>query len=127
MNRFARVGAVLFSLALVVACQTKKSNTTIEVIDKVYLTDEVLGKDLQLVDVRTPEEYEAGHIGDAVNYNIIDSELFLSQIDQLDKEKPVYLYCKMGGRSNRAAELMKEQGFVKIYDYSGGYNDWVSE
>ncbi|WP_350284364.1 rhodanese-like domain-containing protein [uncultured Croceitalea sp.] len=127
MNRFARVSVVLFFLTLMAACLDKNSNTTIEVIDKAYLTDEVLGKDVQLVDVRTPEEYEAGHIGDAVNFNIIDSELFLSQIDGLDKEKPVYLYCKMGGRSNRAAELMKKQGFAKIYDYSGGYNDWVSE
>lgn len=127
MNRFAMRSFVLLFLTLVAACQTKKSNATIEVIDKVYLTDEVLGQDVQLVDVRTPEEYEAGHIGDAVNYNIIDSELFLKQIDGLDKQKPVYLYCKMGGRSNRAAELMREQGFVKIYDYSGGYNDWVSE
>ena len=91
------------------------------------MQEAVKGNNVQLVDVRTPEEYAAGYIGEAVNYNIIDSETFLRQIEGLDKEEPVYLYCKMGGRSNRAAILLKEKGFTAIYDYSGGYNDWVSE
>ena len=102
-------------------------NPSITKIDKTFVKNEILGKDVQLVDVRTPEEYESGHIDDALNFNIIDSESFLRQIEGLDKEKPVYLYCKMGGRSNRAAKLLQNKGFVEIYDYSGGYNDWVTD
>ena len=123
MNRY-----IFFLLILFLGFSCKESTPSeIKVIDKSFLKNEVVGKEVQLVDVRTQEEYESGHIDDAVNFNIIDNETFLEQIEALDKDEPVYLYCKMGGRSNRAAELMKEKGFTKIYDYSGGYNDWVTE
>ena len=104
-----------------------KPKSDITKIDKTFLQENVIEKEVQLVDVRTSEEYESGHIEGAVNYNIIDSQRFLTQIENLDKEEPVYLYCKMGERSDRAAKLLKEKGFTKIFDYSGGYNDWVSD
>jgi len=100
---------------------------TIKKIDKAGLKEVIKQENVQLIDVRTMEEYEAHHIGEAVNFNIIDRKTFVDQIKDLDKEKPVYVYCKIGGRSKRAAKLLKEKGFLKIYDYSGGYNDWVSE
>jgi rhodanese-related sulfurtransferase len=106
------------------ACKSGDKQT-ITLVDNIFIENEVVGKDVQLVDVRTEEEYESGHIDDAVNFNIIDNETFLNQIETLDKNEPVYLYCKMGGRSNRAANILKEKGFTKIFDYSGGYNDWV--
>lgn len=115
----------LFSI-LFFACQTNKAQT-IKVVDKKVIKADVIGKQTQLVDVRTAEEYESDHIDNAVNYNIINKDIFLIQIQKLDKNKPVYLYCKMGGRSNRAAELLKKQGFKKIFDYSGGYNDWITD
>ena len=116
---------MLCLLITVLGFSCQNNTTGITVVDKTFLEKEVIGKDVQLVDVRTQEEYEAGHIDDAVNFNIIDNETFLSQIQTLDKQQPVYLYCKMGGRSNRAANIMKENGFTQIFDYSGGYNDWV--
>ena len=100
---------------------------SIQKIDKAGIKQAIKQKDVQLIDVRTAEEYEADHIGNAVNFNIIDRKNFVDQIKDLDKAKPVYVYCKIGGRSNRAAKLLKEKGFLEIYDYSGGYNDWVSE
>lgn len=123
-----RPKSIIFSFAVVflISCHSSRKST-ITKIDKTYLKENVTGKDVQLVDVRTQEEYESGHIDDAVNFNIIDNETFLEQIEALDKGEPVYLYCKMGGRSNRAAQLLKDQGFVEIYDYSGGYNDWVTD
>lgn len=120
MNRITCILVLFFGLA----CKSGDSQT-ITLVDNVFIENEVVGKDVQLVDVRTEEEYESGHIDDAVNFNIIDSETFLNQIETLDKNEPVYLYCKMGGRSNRAANILKEKGFTKIFDYSGGYNDWV--
>lgn len=116
---------MLCLLITVLGFSCQNNTTGITVVDKAFLEKEVIGKDVQLVDVRTQEEYESGHIDDAVNFNIIDNETFLSQIQTLDKQQPVYLYCKMGGRSNRAANIMKENGFTQIFDYSGGYNDWV--
>lgn len=121
-----RITLLVLILFMGLSCKTQET-PKIEIVDKAFFQEEVIGKDVQLVDVRTPEEFEAGFIDDAVNYNIIDSETFLEQIKTLDKDQPVYLYCRMGGRSNRAAELMKELGFTKLYDYGGGYNDWVTE
>lgn len=121
--KFAKV---IFLLIIVNGCQpTQESNIT--KIDKAYLIENVIGKNVQLIDVRTEEEYEIGRIDDAVNFNVVQGEKFLEQIKTLDKSKPVYLYCKAGGRSNRAAELLKSEGFTQIFDYSGGYNDWVQK
>ena len=111
-------------LVLAFSCK-RKTPEQITIVDKAFLKEEVIGKPVQLIDVRTQEEYDSGHIDDALNFNIINNETFLEQIETLDKNEPVFLYCKMGGRSNRAAQLLKDQGFTKIYDYSGGFNDWV--
>lgn len=115
------------TMLLQFSCGDPKGDSFSEKIDKATLQQMAIGQDVQLIDVRTPMEYKLGYIGDAINFDINNQEQFLEQITLLDKEKPVYLYCKMGGRSNRAAELMKDKGFKKIYDYSGGYQDWISE
>lgn len=115
---------ILLCSFLFINCQSK-TKATITKIDKAYLQEHALNKEVQLIDVRTAEEYSAGHIGDAINFNIVQGETFLQQIKTLDKTEPTFLYCKAGGRSNRAAQLLKEQGFTKIFDYSGGYNDWI--
>ena len=114
-----------FLLLFWVACQSQVGE--IQRIDKAFVKTKLLEGDVQLVDVRTPQEYDAGTIGNAVNYNIIDGAQFVKQIETLDKSKPVYLFCKMGGRSNRAAQLMLEKGFTQVFDYAGGYNDWAKK
>ena len=113
-------------LLLGISCKSK-SEKGITKVDKAFMQETVVGKDVQLIDVRTPEEFDSGNIDGAVNYNIINRKAFLKQIENLDKDKPVYLYCKMGGRSNRAARLLKREGFTQIFDFSGGYNAWVKE
>lgn len=80
----------------------------------------------QLVDVRTPGEYEAGKIAEAQNINIQDAG-FKDQVSQLDKSQPVFVYCAKGGRSGRAAKQLEELGFVEIYDLTGGYTDWSAK
>jgi thioredoxin 1 len=78
-----------------------------------------------IIDVRTPEEFQGGHLKDAVNFNILSPE-FQSQVSQLDKTQPVFVYCKVGGRSADAVEKMKAMGFATIYDMKGGYMAWSS-
>lgn len=108
----------------VVSCQSQQDKT-ISRVDKDAIKAEVIGKDVQLVDVRTPGEYRAGHIDDAVNFDLSNRNAFMKQIETLDKDQPVYLYCLVGSRSAYAAKILRDKGFTKIYDYSGGYNDWV--
>jgi thioredoxin len=77
----------------------------------------------QILDVRTPEEYATGHIenSDNVNWN---SESFVLRTDKYDKTKPVFVYCKIGGRSIKAANKLAELGFTTIYNLDGGMLKW---
>lgn len=77
----------------------------------------------QLLDVRTPDEYNAGKIGNAVNINFFDAD-FAAQVDKLDKSKPVLIYCASGNRSGKATAIMKNMGFTEIIDLQGGYGNW---
>ncbi len=76
-----------------------------------------------LVDVRTPEEYAAGHIDNALNINWFDSD-FSDRIRDLEKNKTIYVYCKKGGRSAKAARLLDSLGFKSVVDLKGGYDAW---
>lgn len=81
---------------------------------------------VQLIDVRTPEEYADGHIENAVVINYFSDD-FKEKAQQLDKNKPVYLYCKSGKRSAKASKVLSELGFIKIYDLQGGYSAWSNK
>lgn len=78
-----------------------------------------------VIDVRTPEEFQGGHLKEAVNFNVLSAE-FQAQVGKLDKTQPVFVYCKVGGRSADAVEKMKAMGFETIYDMKGGYMAWSS-
>ena len=79
--------------------------------------------DYLIVDVRTPEEFENGAIPKAINISVTSLN-FPFEINKLDKEKPVMIYCKAGSRSARAAVAMKALGFDTIYELDGGYMAW---
>lgn len=83
----------------------------------------VSNKDAQLVDVRTPEEYNDGFISGAVNYDWNGGD-FDEQARTLDQSKPVYVYCLSGGRSSNAAARLREMGFDEVYNMSGGIMAW---
>ncbi len=76
-----------------------------------------------LLDVRTSEEVEQGYIGGASTIDFYDDD-FASKVNLIPKDKPVYVYCKMGGRSAQAAEIMKKNGFKKVYNLEGGLTAW---
>ncbi len=79
---------------------------------------------VQLVDVRRPDEFDAGHIDNAVLINVLDSGFIAAAESLLDKSKPVAVYCRSGKRSKDAAGKLSGKGF-KVYDLDGGYNGWV--
>ena len=76
-----------------------------------------------IVDVRTPEEYSDGHLSDAVNIDW-DGDTFDQQIQVLDKNASVFVYCYGGGRSSGASKEMRKQGFKNVYDLKGGFAAW---
>lgn len=76
-----------------------------------------------LIDVRTPKEYNEGHIDGARLLNVMDEETFLAGIDSLSPEHTYYIYCRSGRRSQNAAMHMTQRG-LKVVDLQGGYNAW---
>lgn len=83
-------------------------------------------EDVQLLDVRTPEEFNQGYISDAMLADWKEKEEFERRVAALDKEKPVLVYCLSGGRSRQAAEYLDEKGF-KVWELKGGIAAWKQE
>jgi rhodanese-related sulfurtransferase len=82
--------------------------------------------EVQLIDVRSAEEYADGGIKGSVNINFNSAD-FEDQIQKLNKEKPVLVYCLSGGRSGSAANKMNSLGFKEVYNLQGGLVQWRSE
>ena len=123
--------AVLTVAIIMIACQTESSNeTTNSNVAKDVNVDEfetLLNKreenQAQLIDVRTPPEIGQGNIEGAVFFNIKEKG-FEKSLESLDKSKPVLVYCKSGGRSGKAMEIMQEMGFMEVYNLEGGITAW---
>lgn len=126
---------ILFVLALslgISACQQSGSNNTDDATEKVATTaisaDEYEKKmasypDVQLIDVRTPKEYERGHLPNARNIDV-NADDFDEQVAALDKNRPVFVYCKSGHRSANASGKLQEMGFKQVFGLDGGIMGW---
>ena len=113
---------VFFSLLLVYSCQIFESKE-INVISDTQFT-EIQDTDYILVDVRTAEEYDSGHIQNAVNFDFY-SESFQNDILSLDKSASIVLYCRTQNRSTKTANYLKENGYKEITVLEGGITSWV--
>lgn len=81
-------------------------------------------KSMQLVDVRRPDEFAAGHIDKALLINVQDSTFIDKAGSLLDKSKPVAVYCRSGKRSKDAANKLVKEGYT-VYELDSGYLGWV--
>lgn len=80
-------------------------------------------KQPQLIDVRTPKEFSDQHLDNAININW-NGDDFDKKVAELDKSKPVFVYCLSGGRSSKASGKLAELGFKEIYEMDGGIVKW---
>jgi|LakMenEpi03Aug12_release.lakeMendotaPanAssembly.Ray.scaffolds.fasta_scaffold42662_5 rhodanese-related sulfurtransferase/thiol-disulfide isomerase/thioredoxin len=78
---------------------------------------------VQVLDVRTAEEYKSGHIENALQANWLNKSEFFDRTAHLDKSKPVYIYCLSGGRSAAAADALREKGY-NVTNLEGGITAW---
>lgn len=107
--------------------QEEIPETTVQSNGKVTLLDvdafeKQIANEGTILDVRTPGEVAEGIIANAVVMDINGAD-FSNQIQTLDKSKPVYVYCKAGGRSGRASEMLSALGY-EVYDLDGGMDAW---
>lgn len=121
MNYFKFIIA-LFTLTLF-SCKGQESSKVEQLEAKIFSEKLKSTNDAQLLDVRTPEEFNDQHIDKATNINWNGAD-FEKEVAVLDKSKPVYLYCKSGGRSAQAASKLAEMGYLKIYELQGGMMKW---
>lgn len=103
---------------------TDNQSLSIHLINKEQLLKTLeMNNTIQFVDVRTPSEYKSRHIKPAVNINYMSGD-FTEKFNTFNKEQPLYLYCKSGNRSRKAAQLLAQEGFTEIYDLKGGIMAW---
>lgn len=111
---------VIFTL---VSCNGQPSKK-IETLDAVSFSKKIQAtQNPQILDVRTPEEYATEHIERAQNVNWLSND-FVTNASKYDKSKPVFVYCKIGGRSHQAAEKLAQLGFIQIIELEGGLLKW---
>jgi thioredoxin 1 len=123
-----KISTIILAMSLLVGLSACSEQVVTETKIKADAFEQMLttNPNVQLVDVRTAVEYHGGHLENAVNIDLF-SEDFSNEIDnQLDRTKPVLLYCKKGGRSAKALDQLKEMGFEEVYDLQGGYDSWVA-
>ena len=80
-----------------------------------------------ILDVRTADECIEGIISGALNIDICKGQGFIYLIEELDKSKNYYIYCKSGGRSGQACSIMNQLGFENTYNLLGGMLEWNGE
>lgn len=111
--------SALISVAVFSSCNSQTSTN----VDVANFEQAIAKGNMQLLDVRTPGEYQSGHLSNALLANWNDDAEFKKRTEALDKSKPVYTYCLSGVRSAAATEWLRQQGFT-AYNLSGGINAW---
>lgn len=110
---------------LIVASCASANQEAVEIINAERLA-ELQTEGVLVFDIRTPDEYKNGHIPNVIHVNFFDTN-FIEQVKELNLSESIVIHCASGGRSAKAAKKLSEAGFIKIYDYSGGFNDWSSK
>lgn len=80
-----------------------------------------------VLDVRTQEEVDEGVIPNAIHIDIFKGQGFIYEVEELDKAKNYYVYCKAGGRSAQACAIMNQLGFKTTYNLLGGFSEWQGD
>ena len=127
-NRFL-IAALLISVAPLVTVAADEKPAAVEkkaVIKRVDVEEfDKLRANKQnvILDVRTGNEFKAGHIPGAVNIDV-NSPDFDEKVAKLDKNKTYLVHCAAGGRSARASKKLEGVGFKELYDLAPGFNGW---
>lgn len=112
-------------VVLSTSCQTTSKDSAVKLIDNEELKTLLENDEVQFVDVRTKAEFSENYIKGA--QNIVYDSSFEQKIDQLDKDKPIVVYCRSGRRSAASAEILERNEFNEVYDLDGGILKWIKD
>jgi len=122
-----KITSLIILLTVLVSCNTNAQNSANA--QKVLVSAQAFQDSIKLdtapvvLDVRTEQEFQGGHLKGAININYYGDN-FLALCKQYDTSKPVYVYCHSGGRSAGAANKLQKAGFVNIIELKGGITSW---
>lgn len=116
--------AALLVLSLAVSCNSQPAATLVGPAD---FEKGISAGNVQVLDVRTAGEYKSSHIKNALQADWNNQQQFMERIIYVDKDKPVYIYCLVGSRSNAAANWMRSNGYKNVVELQGGINAWKRE
>jgi len=123
INKMKKLLSIFLLSFFFINCSAQEEIKSISTIElKVLLAKE----NVQLLDVRTPKEVKEGFIRTALFINYFEKDFTNKVIEKLDKNKPVYVYCRSGNRSGKSAKQLHEKGF-DVYNVLGGYQKWYKE
>jgi len=117
-----KVIALVASVLLLTGCSSSSSTNNLSVSE---FSNKVAEAGVITLDVRTPGEFNEGHIAGALLVDF-QSGNFENEIASLDKSKTYAVYCRSGSRSGQAVNVMREAGFTNIYNLNGGIIDWAN-
>jgi rhodanese-related sulfurtransferase len=123
MKLFQVVFPFVLFVSFTSACQNKPSQDTFGRISSLELNTLLTDQQVQLIDVRTPQEVARGYIKGMQHIQIADNQ-FAENLKGLDKDQPVVFYCARGNRSQRAASIALQLGFEQVYDVKDGFMGW---
>ena len=116
---------ILFFLLFPIFIFSQEIDSFYELVSYDIYKNKISTKDALVFDVRTTEEFNLGHIKGSINIDFYDEKLFVDFFEKINKTKPIYIYCRSGNRSKKSSEILKEIGFIKVYDLLGGYKNWI--
>jgi len=116
----------MFSICAFFGCKSQDKKFISKVDVTTFKEALSTNSEIQLIDVRTPKEYNEGHIENALLIDFF-SEDFKTKVQELNKNKPVYLYCKSGTRSGKSSKILADLGFTEIVDLKGGFMAWSKQ
>lgn len=123
MRPTAWIAPLVIAVALLTGCSsTSDAVTDVDVAEAQQIVDD---GGAVIVDVRTPEEFAAGHLPGAININVEASD-FDTKVAGLDESAETLVYCRTGNRSGVATDKMAELGFTDMSDLQGGIEAWAA-
>lgn len=113
---------ILFTSLFLMSCKGQETEH-FKLLNSAQYKQVISENEVTIIDVRTPAEYQNGHIENAQNINVQSGD-FKAKMENFDREKPIYIYCRSGSRSAHAGRILEEMGFKEIYDLKGGILSW---